>query len=453
MTDYLTKESMLEFNRLRQRAFLEEVFNFFTRKPKDLLPFEAVRDQLKLSHASYRGLQEIELDKIVGSVGRYRDFTRTFMPRSDLQEKRWRRVDSVAHSQLGFPPIEVFKVGEVYFVRDGNHRVSVARAHNSPSIEAYVTEYFTPVPLDVDDDLDSILIKADFANFLRLTQLDVNRPDHRLQLTEPGRYGLLLDYIAQHKYFKELEAGRELSFAEAAVSWYDSEFLPTVHYLRERNILKDFPRRTEADLYTWLVYHRSELEKHYGLGQVSTPELVEDLAEDAMANPLGRLGRALARLVNPGEPFAGYGPRHLLDKADQASFLRVTRLNDLRPNHRIQLTKTAHYRLLVKYISQHKYFKERERSCELSFAEAAASWYDDEYLPVVRILREADVLRHFPKQTEADLYVWLVKRRSELEKRQGLGTVSVPELLDPLLKRARRHPLERLGRSVARLIT
>ena len=136
----LTPQSQQEFTSARQRAFIEEWLSYLTGRPSDLLSFEEVKEKLRLQDASYKGLQEIELDKIVGSTGRYRDFTRTFLPKSDQTASRWRRIKAVADEQ-GFPPIEVYQVGEVYFVRDGNHRVSVARLNGAKTIEAYVIEY------------------------------------------------------------------------------------------------------------------------------------------------------------------------------------------------------------------------------------------------------------------------------------------------------------------------
>ena len=123
----LTAESYKEYSTARQRALIEEWLSAFTGRTSDLLSFEEVKQNLMLRDSTYKGLQEIELDKIVGSLGRYRDFTRTFLPRNDKTQDRWRRVDAVAHDLGGFPPIEVYQVGDVYFVRDGNHRVSVSR--------------------------------------------------------------------------------------------------------------------------------------------------------------------------------------------------------------------------------------------------------------------------------------------------------------------------------------
>ena len=236
----LTQDSAKEFSSARQQASMEEWINFFTGRPNDLLSFEEVRQNLRLQDASYKGLQSIELDKIVGSVGRYRDFNRKFLPKSNNIEERWRRVDAVAHDQ-GFPPIDVYKVGDVYFVRDGNHRVSVARAHKAETIEAYIIEYKTAVPVEKDDDLDDILLKQERAEFLEQTQLDQVRPDHQIVFTEPGRYRLLLEHIAFHKYLRETELGREISYEEAVASWYDNVYMPVIVQILRSDTLKEFP--------------------------------------------------------------------------------------------------------------------------------------------------------------------------------------------------------------------
>ena len=131
----------------------------------------------------------VPLEKIVGSVGRYKDFTRTFLPRAGISEERWLRVDNVVNSMGGMPPIELFKIGDVYFVQDGNHRVSVAHANGIDAVEAYVTEVISDVDLKPEDFTDGRwLLKAERSDFLRATELDEVRPDHNIHLTVPGRY-------------------------------------------------------------------------------------------------------------------------------------------------------------------------------------------------------------------------------------------------------------------------
>ncbi|QLQ05850.1 MAG: hypothetical protein HZY76_07115 [Anaerolineae bacterium] len=92
----------------------------------------------------------IRLDQIVGSVGRYRDFDRAFLPLSGANSERWKRLDVALNRLEDVPPIEVFQISDAFFVRDGNHRVSVARANGLSHIEAWVTVVDTPVPLSPD---------------------------------------------------------------------------------------------------------------------------------------------------------------------------------------------------------------------------------------------------------------------------------------------------------------
>ena len=155
----LTTESAKDFATARRRALLERWLNFLARRPSHLLIFDDVKRILQLQNSAYKGLHEIDVQNIIGSVGKHRHFSRSFFPNNDRDELRWRRVDELYH-QHGFEPIEVFQVDNVYFVRDGHHRVSVNRTHNVPTIEAYVTEYKSPLPVTKDDDLTSLSLKA-----------------------------------------------------------------------------------------------------------------------------------------------------------------------------------------------------------------------------------------------------------------------------------------------------
>lgn len=143
-------EAIGHFSHARYQAKWQTVWAHLTRKPVDLLDFEEVKRQLCLREKHYVGLQQIEIDKIVGSVGRPRDFTRSFLPRTDAVGSRWQRLDVMARGLMGFPPVEVIKVGDVYFVEDGNHRISVARQLGARTIEAYVTEMPSEFPLRAD---------------------------------------------------------------------------------------------------------------------------------------------------------------------------------------------------------------------------------------------------------------------------------------------------------------
>ena len=266
-----TAESSRHFTQARMGAFWQEVWSFLTGRSIDLLRFEEVRNRLRLRDERNLGLQEIPLDKIVGSVGRYKDFTRTFLPRTNAIRSRWQRLDAMAHGPSGFPPIEVYKVGSVYFVLDGNHRVSVAKQLGAKTIEAYVTELPTAVPIDENLSPDDLLIKEGYAEFLRKTQLDKIRSGSEVLLTEPARYKEIEEHIAVHRYFMGLDQKREIPYSEAVASWYDNVYMPMVDLIRKYEVLDYFPGRTEADLYAWLIKHQESLRLNLG-GEWLTPD-------------------------------------------------------------------------------------------------------------------------------------------------------------------------------------
>lgn len=258
-------EGISKFQGMRARAFWQEIVDHLRGKPAELLSFEAIRHQLRLRAESYRGLQEIPLDKIAGSVGRYRDFTRNFLPRSGKMQERWSRVYAQANSMTGLPPIEVYKVGDVYFVRDGNHRVSVARQIGAETIEAHVTELPTSVDIKPGMSPEELDDAAAYAAFLEESGIARTRPHHQsLRLSERTRYTDLLGHIYLHKSILEQMADREIDLEEAAIHWYDTVYRPAVTLIRKYNMLAMPDVRTEGDLYLWLVEHLREVRKLCG---------------------------------------------------------------------------------------------------------------------------------------------------------------------------------------------
>jgi nucleotide-binding universal stress UspA family protein len=302
-----------DFRRARQRASVQEVLSRFTGKSVDLLSLEEVRDKLQaVGRGVNRGMQNIPLDSIVGSVGRYTDFSRTFLPKNPSDEERWARVMTLVTDPAGggLPPIEVIKLGDAYFVQDGHHRVSVARQLGAQTIEAYVNEITTKIPLSPDSDPDDLIRKEEFASFLKETQLQKTRPDADLELTVAGMYNELLDHIQVHRYFMGLEEKRDVPIDQAAAHWYDTIYLPVVEAIRERNVLREFPGRTEADLYLWVSDHRSELQQ--GWGDFISPESAAADLADKFGTRAGRvaarIGKSIADAVVPDALESGPPP-------------------------------------------------------------------------------------------------------------------------------------------------
>ncbi len=255
---YLT--AIEDFHRMRRRAGLQKVFNRF-RKHTSLLSYEDIRAQLRAVEKSGAKLMVIPLKAIQGSVGRYSDFTRDFLPTESINPQRWARVKAQFYSLEGVPPIEVYKIGEVYFVSDGNHRVSVARQMGNSTIEAYVKEVAAKVKLEVDEDVDQLLIKAEYAEFLDQTQFDQLYPEVNLMVTAPGCYKSILQQIEAIHFALEFDGNKTISYLEAIQYWFDAVFYPIIEAIREQGILMGYPGRTETDLYLWIFKHRASLSK------------------------------------------------------------------------------------------------------------------------------------------------------------------------------------------------
>jgi nucleotide-binding universal stress UspA family protein len=269
--------ALADFHEARRRATLERMMSALSGESPELLSYDEVRDRLDARETARRTLGEVPLDAIVGSVGRYNDFTRTFLPRQDQDAQRWAEVKAAMLSMKGLPPVELYQVGDVYFVRDGNHRISVLRQMGASYVEAYVTQVRAKVPLTPDVQPDDLIIKEEHTRFLQQTRLDELRPDSDLSVTVPGMYDVLLEHIAVHRYFMGIEQQREIPYPEAVTHWYDSIYLPAVEIIRERSILHDFPGRTETDLYLWVVEHREALKEVLGW-DLSTEAAASDLA-------------------------------------------------------------------------------------------------------------------------------------------------------------------------------
>ncbi len=315
--------SPIEFNRAiedfksaRSKAEFQRLWSTITGKSETLLPYDEISKKLHASGLSSKGLKEIPIDSIVGSVNRYQDFNRNFLPLHDEDMQRWARVKAAMTSpgSSGLPPIRVYKIGEVYFVLDGNHRVSIARQMGIESIEAYVTEIRSRVKLTADDSPEEIILKAEYANFLDETSIDDILPDVDFKLTFPGQYQTLKEHIRVHRYYMGVEQSREIPWEEAVRDWYQVVYLPVVKAIREQDILEEFPDRTETDLYIWVLDHQTYMEEEYGWS-IRPEKAASDFATRygrRLVRIFGRLGERILELLLPKqlEDFSSPGEWH-----------------------------------------------------------------------------------------------------------------------------------------------
>lgn len=264
MSDELASRVRADYNRARTKAFLNRIWSVVSGKPLQLLSYDEVREKLHIGGPIYRGVKTVRVDQIAGSLNRYMAFDRAFLPVQDDTASRWQRVNRAFYQDISLPPVVLYKVGEVYFVVDGHHRVSVAREQGQEFIEAEVRECATRVNITPDLKPDDLEILGEKVDFLERTHLDDLRPDARIKLTIPDGFDRMLEHIAVHRYFMGLEQQQEIPYSEAVNHWYDVVYLPVIELMKKHGLLNDFPDRTEADLYAWLAQHRAELEQEWG---------------------------------------------------------------------------------------------------------------------------------------------------------------------------------------------
>lgn len=281
--DMNIREGVSAFQSARFRAFWDDVISLVRGKPAELLSFEDIRARLRLREEDYKGLQDVPLDQIRGSVGRYREFTNRFLPKRNTMQDRWSRVYAQASGMTGLPPIELYKVGDVYFVRDGNHRVSVARQLGAKTIQAHVTELPTTIPLYAGMSEEEMEAAEAYAAFLYVTRLSYTRPQHQpIVLSEPSRYNDLLGHVYLHMEVMKSSTGADVTIQEAAANWYDGVYRPAVTLIRKYEVLKLMPGRTEGDLYLWMIDHLREVKEEFG--EKATARTLSDALVDYLSS-------------------------------------------------------------------------------------------------------------------------------------------------------------------------
>lgn len=251
--------AIADFNAARTKAVFRELLALLTGRPNRLLAYDQVREKLRLGGPIYRGVQTVLLSQIVGSVNRYTEFDRAFLPLQTHTAERWRRINRAWYDDVSLPPVLLYKVGAVYFVVDGNHRVSVARDQGQEYIDAEVRECYVKVPVTADLRPEDLEVLGAQVEFLERTNLDQLRPQAELSITILGGYERVLEHIAVHRYFMGLDFQRDVSEPEAVEHWYDTVYLPVIAVVRRSGLLQAFPGRTEADFYLWVMDHRHYL--------------------------------------------------------------------------------------------------------------------------------------------------------------------------------------------------
>ncbi len=279
MTDEFSERVRSDFSRARFKAFLNRVRAIISGQPTTLLSYDDIKATLHIGGPIYRGVKTVRVDEIVGSLNRYHQFDRAFLPVEDRIASRWQSVDRAFYKEISLPPVLLYKVGQVYFVVDGHHRVSVAREQGQEFIEAEVRECATKVNITPDLKTEDLEILGEKVGFLERTHLDDLRPEARVRLTIPDGFDRMMEHIAVHRYFMGLDLKRDISEREAVTHWYDTVYLPVVKVIRRSKILNEFPGKTEGDLYLWVLDHQRYLAEEEGQSLLPPEEAARDFIE------------------------------------------------------------------------------------------------------------------------------------------------------------------------------
>ena len=255
-TGFPTQDAQDDFLRVRRRRVFAQLTALLRLEPGDvdvMLSFDEVVDALGRVGERDLGVTSIRIETIVGTVDRGKEFDREFRPTSSRARARFERIAEAARRGVSMPPIDVYRVGELHFVRDGHHRVAVARAHGRDTIDAHVVEVVTRVPADSSMKLGDLPLKSHERLFHERVPLP---PDARarIALTDPGQFGALAEGVEAWGYRLIQHDERYLDRPQTALRWFHEEYVPVVSMLREAELIGR--RETETDAYLRLSGER-----------------------------------------------------------------------------------------------------------------------------------------------------------------------------------------------------
>jgi len=257
-TGFPVADAENDFLRARRRQVMSRLAAWLRREPDDvniMLPFHEVVDALGMVTEKRLGLQSVRLDSIVGSVDRTRDFDRRFRPTSGRVRERWQRLALAARRGENVPPIEVYRIGELHFIIDGHHRVSVAHALGLSVIDAYVTQVITRVNAAGIRYRGDLIVKDYRRLFLERVPL-TGEARAAVVLSDPWDYAQLGEHVEAWGFRLMQDTGQLLDRSEVARRWYADEYTPVVGMLRQADMIGD---RTETEAYMWVAAERYRL--------------------------------------------------------------------------------------------------------------------------------------------------------------------------------------------------
>lgn len=263
----LSAQTDEDFTRARNKALFNEVQHLLNPDEATLISFTDIKKLLRPNNEVYKGMEVVPISMIVGSEGRYRDFDNHFFPKNNFLKARWERVDMAHYQDIVLPPISLYEVGGLYFVRDGNHRVSVAKAQGIDYIDADVVSLQSEIKLKPGtskEDLVKQVVEYEKRVFYNETGFGDITDYWLLDFSTPGQYDLVYNHILTHKHYINMGKSEEIPMEEAILSWFNNVYLPVIHAIDEHKMMRRFRGRTKSDLYVFLIKYWDELKQKFG---------------------------------------------------------------------------------------------------------------------------------------------------------------------------------------------
>ncbi|MBQ5998494.1 MAG: transcriptional regulator [Treponema sp.] len=294
----MLQEAENDFIKARNKALFNEIQHFLNPEEAKMISLKAVKKLLKPESETYVGMQVVPISKIIGSEGRYKDFDNQFFPKKSIIKERWEHVDEAIINDIVLPPIKVYELGGLYFVRDGNHRVSVAKAKGVEFIDAEVISLQTEIRLSPVRTLQGMIkqiINYEKRNFYMETSFGDITDYWCLDFTTAGQYEVIYQHILTHKYFINMNKTEEISMEEAIKSWFDAVYMPVVCAIEKSRIMKYFRKNTISELYVFIINFFDELKKKFG-DEIQLDQIIYGIKEERKAPVLKKMRNILKKI-------------------------------------------------------------------------------------------------------------------------------------------------------------
>lgn len=295
MSLMIEQQAEEDFSKARNQALYNEIKHFMDKENTNLLSFNEIKQMLRPQNEVYLGMKVVNINDIVGSEGRYRDFDNRFFPKSNHLKQRWERIDKAHLSDIILPPITLYEIAGLYFVRDGNHRVSVAKMQGIENIDAEVISLQSEIKIKKGSKKKDILkqvIQYEKRIFYSETGFGDITDFWDLDFTSPGQYDVIYQHIQIHKYYINEPLETEISMNEAILSWFNKVYMPVIQNIREKKILPQFKGRTEGDMYVWIIKYWDDLKNQYGQ-DFSLETAVSDFSKEFKETWIKKIFRAI----------------------------------------------------------------------------------------------------------------------------------------------------------------